>query len=81
MPMKYAWGMPLAVKIVGWIHGVLFMIFCVALVQTIRIAKWPWSRAIMVFVAALLPFGPFVVDKRVLSYEDEFRKGCADGKE
>jgi hypothetical protein len=27
----------------------------------------------MVFVAALLPFGPFVVDRRMKRYEDEYR--------
>jgi integral membrane protein len=78
MPLKYAWGMPLAVKVAGWIHGLLFMVFCVALVQAIRIARWPWPRSIMVFVAALLPFGPFIVDKRVASYEQEFRKSRTD---
>jgi integral membrane protein len=74
MPLKYFWGMPSAVKVVGWAHGVLFMVFCVALAQTFWVAKWPMGRAIMVFVAALLPFGPFVVDRRMLAYEAEFQR-------
>jgi integral membrane protein len=28
MPLKYMAGIPLPVKILGWIHGVLFVAFC-----------------------------------------------------
>ena len=31
----------------------------------------PPRRAAMVFIAALLPFGPFVVDRRMRQYEAE----------
>ncbi|HZO12863.1 MAG TPA: DUF3817 domain-containing protein [Polyangiaceae bacterium] len=65
MPLKYLAGIPLAVKIVGWIHGVLFIAFCIALFQAMRAHSWPFSRAALVFVAALLPFGPFVIDARL----------------
>ena len=74
MPLKYALDMPLAVKVTGWIHGALFMIFCVALLQTMLAAKWPISRSAMVFIAALIPFGPFVIDRRMAVYEAEFLK-------
>ena len=73
MPLKYFMDIPMAVKVVGWIHGVLFVIFCGALLQTMIVAKWPFLRSLMIFVAALLPFGPFVVDRRMLAYEAEFK--------
>ena len=73
MPLKYFMDIPIAVKVVGWIHGVLFIIFCGALLQTMIVAKWPFLRSAMIFIAALLPFGPFVVDRRMLGYEAEFR--------
>ena len=63
MPLKYVWGYPLAVKLVGWAHGVLFILFCFALAQAMRHARWPLTRATGLLVAALLPFGPFVVDR------------------
>jgi integral membrane protein len=72
MPLKYFAGQPGAVKIVGWIHGVLFIVFCGALVRTMFVARWPPSRAALIFVAALLPFGPFVVDRRMKQYRAEF---------
>jgi integral membrane protein len=73
MPLKYAAGMPMAVKVAGWIHGVLFVIFVVALVRVIRAARWPMGRAGMVFVGALLPFGPMVLDPRMKRYASEFK--------
>ena len=63
MPLKYMWGKPGAVKVVGWIHGILFMVFCVALLRATLAEKWPLRRAAGVFLAALLPFGPFVIDR------------------
>ena len=74
MPLKYVLDLPLAVKIVGWIHGVLFIWLCVLLVIVLRVAHWPLIRAAQVFVAALLPFGPFVLDKRMVEYEKEFEQ-------
>lgn len=65
MPMKHMMGMPLAVKIVGWIHGILFMAFCWLLLQTMITARWKMSQAALVFLAALVPCGPFVIDKRL----------------
>ena len=34
MPLKYFAGVPMAVKVVGWIHGVLFAAVVMALVWT-----------------------------------------------
>jgi len=72
MPLKYFAGLPVAVKGVGWIHGVLFAVFCAALLRTVIVAKWPAGRAALVFVAALLPFGPFLMDGRMRKYAAEF---------
>ena len=74
MPMKYLAGQPLAVKIVGWIHGVLFVVFCFALLRTMLAARWPLLRGAVIFIAALLPFGPFLLDGRMARYEMEFQR-------
>ncbi len=70
MPLKYYAGMPMAVKVFGWIHGVLFILFCTALAQATRASGWNVIRAGTLLVASLLPFGTFVADKR-LRREDE----------
>lgn len=65
MPLKYFAGMPLAVTIAGWVHGLLFLLFLMSLLVAQGERQWParWTAAI--FVAALLPFGPFVIDRRL----------------
>jgi integral membrane protein len=65
MPLKYLAGWPLAVKIVGWAHGVLFVAFVIALVRAKLRANLTLVQTLMVFVAALLPFGPFLIDRRL----------------
>jgi integral membrane protein len=74
MPLKYFAGIPMAVKVVGWAHGVLFILFCWALAQAFFAARWSVGRAAVVFIAALLPFGTFVIDGR-LKREDEALRG------
>ena len=72
MPLKYLAGMPMAVKVVGWAHGALFVAFCAALLYTVVAARWSVGRAALVFVAALVPLGPFLVDQRMKGYAEEF---------
>ena len=71
MPLKYFAGMPQAVKFTGWIHGVLFVAYCLAILRAMREGRWPLSRGVLLFVAALLPCGPFVVDRRVAYWSGE----------
>jgi integral membrane protein len=71
MPLKYIWHLPIAVRIAGSIHGILFVTFCIALYRAKSFAKWPASRAAQIFVAALLPFGPFVIDRRMKDWEQD----------
>lgn len=67
MPLRHFAGMPRAVTVCGWIHGVLFLIFCVALERTRQIG-WRPSRIALVFVAALVPFGPFALDRHMRAW-------------
>lgn len=71
MPLKYIWDMPLAVQITGWIHGALFVALC-ALLLAVLLKGWPFYRAALVFIASLLPFGPFLLDRRMVQYEREY---------
>lgn len=78
MPLKYAAGMPAAVRIVGGIHGGLFLLFLLALFQAFDEAKWPVSRAAVGFVASVVPFGTFWFD-RSLREEQARRETSAAG--
>ncbi|MGE3172195.1 MAG: DUF3817 domain-containing protein [Planctomycetota bacterium] len=72
MPLKYVWDAPMAVKVSGWIHGVLFLWFALEWQRTRLMADWPAARSVKVFVAALLPFGPFVIDRSMRTWEQEY---------
>ena len=72
VPLKHIWGFRSAVTVAGWGHGLLFTLFCVALFRTTKAARWPLSRAAMVFTAAALPFGPFLINRRMARFEEEF---------
>ena len=65
MPMKYFFGFPMAVKIVGMAHGVLFIAYCLLLALQMRANKWNLLFGIYLFVATLIPFGTFVTDRRL----------------
>ena len=65
MPMKYFFGFPMAVKIVGMAHGVLFLAYCLLLALQMRANKWNLLFGIYLFVATLIPFGTFVTDRRL----------------
>jgi len=65
MPLKYLAGMPMAVKITGWMHGMLFMIFVLALALVQKKHKWPLLKSFWAFVASLVPFGTFWLDREL----------------
>lgn len=65
MPLKYFAGLPLAVKIVGALHGGLFVLFCVALGHVMLSARWSLFRGGIVFASSLVPFGTFLIDARL----------------
>lgn len=66
MPLKYFADMPIAVRVVGMAHGVLFMLYVLAAIQAALAYDWPWKRTALVLIASVLPGGPFVVEAKIL---------------
>lgn len=64
MPLKYFANFPLAVTIVGGLHGVLFVAFIVLAWEAKGEYKKDWLWFGKSFLASLLPFGTFVMDKQ-----------------
>lgn len=63
MPLKYWAGLPLAVRIVGSLHGLLFLAFLWALFRAALERDWPPTRWGLALLSSLLPFGTFVFDR------------------
>lgn len=65
MPLKYFADFPEAVKYTGWAHGVLFVLYAVMLLMCLIKYKWSVGRAAVIFLASLLPFAPFIVERKL----------------
>jgi integral membrane protein len=70
VPLKYLAGFPLAVTLVGPVHGGLFLVF--AVMSLMAVERVPMSRglAAAAIVSAAIPFGPFVIDRRLAALSD-----------
>lgn len=66
MPLKYGFDMPLAVRIAGAAHGVLFLLFCGTLFRVVLERRWPLSRTALAFGASLVPFATFAFDRSIV---------------
>jgi integral membrane protein len=75
MPLKYMAGIPLAVRIVGMIHGLLFVLFIYSLIGAASEREWPFARSIKAFISSLIPFGTFVFDKSIKSEIEDAKQG------
>ena len=66
MPLKYMAGIPLAVSIVGAAHGFLFVAYVIAAVYMAWRHRWSFKVLTLAVIASVIPFGPFLLEKRVL---------------
>jgi integral membrane protein len=66
MPLKYWADMPLAVTIVGALHGLLFVLYLLAVLNVWITERWSFLKVLLAGIASVLPFGPFIVDKKLL---------------
>lgn len=71
MPLKYFAGLPQYVMFVGWIHGILFIIYMISGFNVKTTHKWGIGKTFFAVIASLIPFGPFILDKKILSKEIE----------
>ena len=65
MPLKYVWGFALAVKIVGWVHGILFIAYMLLAFQNAKAYRWSWFFSATVVAASLIPLGTFWLNKKL----------------
>ncbi len=65
MPLKYFFEQPMAVTVVGWMHGILFVLF-VSLAWDVKSdLNKPFKWFGTALIAALLPTGTFFFDKKI----------------
>ena len=62
--VKYSADAPLGVKILGPIHGVLFLAYVALTVEVRRQLKWDGRTTLIVLADSILPGGGFIVARR-----------------
>lgn len=65
MPLKYFFDFPEAVQYTGWIHGILFVAYIAFLIPAAVEYNWKIGKIAVIFLASLLPFLPFIVERRL----------------
>lgn len=63
--IKRLFEKPEVIKIPGMIHGVLFILFVIVLIDAHVTYKWTIKKSILAFVASLLPLGNFWADAKL----------------
>lgn len=66
MPLKYIWGWPQMVQVVGMAHGVLFLIYLIGAYFMKEKLQWSWGTLFIVMLCSVLPFGPFYAERKYL---------------
>lgn len=69
MPMKYVMGVPEVVKVVGWAHGLLFVVYVGMLIVLQVTQRWSFIFFVGAFLASIVPFGTFILDKQLRKKE------------
>lgn len=68
MPLKYMYGKPEMVKIVGMAHGVLFIAYIVLAIVVKEKLNWNTKQTLLALVASVLPFGTYYADRKLFAY-------------
>jgi integral membrane protein len=71
MPLKYFAGIAQGVQVVGAIHGVLFILYILAVIQAAVVRKWSMGRMLFMLIASSIPLAPFLLDARLRKEEEE----------
>lgn len=66
-PIKYIFGEPQYVKLLGMPHGLLFVGYITLAFIIKSDFKWTTKEFFIVLLAAIIPFGTFYIDKKYLN--------------
>ncbi len=67
MPLKYLMGQPEAVRWIGMIHGLLFILYVSMAFAVASELKWTKRTLLLCLVLSSVPFGTFYFEHRYLT--------------
>ncbi len=65
MPLKYIYGIPEPNMVIGYLHGFLFVAYCIFALIIFKKYDWSFFTLLIVLAASLLPFGTFVAESKI----------------
>jgi len=65
MPLKYVFQIPEPNKFFGIVHGILFVLYVVVVIQMTIEQQWKMKKMILALLASIIPFGTFWADKKL----------------
>ena len=65
VPLRYLAGIPQVSRTVSPVHGLVFVVYLVALADLARQAGWGLKRVLLLALCGVVPFLSFVVERRV----------------
>ncbi|MBK8245043.1 MAG: DUF3817 domain-containing protein [Saprospiraceae bacterium] len=65
MPLKYIYSLPMPNLIIGTIHGILFIAYCIWVLIVKSERQWHLSITFWALFASLIPFGTFIADYKI----------------
>ena len=71
MPLKYLYDQPQAVRSVGTVHGLLFVLYVLCVFLTKIEHRWNLTKTGLLLLISLIPFGNFYADKKWLAPENQ----------
>ncbi len=71
MPLKYIFEQPQAVRMVGSVHGALFVLYVLYVFLTKVEYRWDAAKTRLLLLVSLIPFGNFYADKKWLAPENQ----------
>ncbi|MBB3728156.1 MULTISPECIES: DUF3817 domain-containing protein [Nonomuraea] len=63
--LRYGFDIPEPSKIVSPIHGFLYMLYLIAVMNLGMKARWSWGRMLGIMLAGTVPLLSFYVERRV----------------
>lgn len=68
VPLKYLFHIDTGSKIIGPVHGALFLLFVMTTLSVGIEEEWKFKTTTWkVLLACIIPFGTFYIDKKILS--------------
>ncbi len=66
MPMKYMYDLPIYVRVIGMVHGLLFIGYIIMAYMLKGEEQWGTKKFAIICMASIVPFGTFYIEKKYL---------------